>query len=410
MSNETVLIVGAGQAAAQTSASLRQGGFEGAITIVGDEPSLPYQRPPLSKAYLKGDLEQERLYFKNTEWYTAQNVDVLTQTKVTSVDVKANTAKTETGKTLGFDHLIFATGSRNRQLPMEGAELGNVFGLRGLADIDALRPHVGADKKLVIIGAGYIGLETAAVANTLGTDVTVIELADRVLARVTSPTISAFYENLHRQHGVTIKTTCSTSSINGKDGKVKNVTLSTGEVLPCDALHIGIGVLPNIEIAKGAGVECDDGILVDENGRTNLSHVYAAGDCAKRRIMPYKRMVRLESVHNAIEQGKQVAAAILGKPAPKLDCPWFWSDQYNIKLQIAGLSTNYENFIIRGDERSEKFSVFYFKNDVLIAADAINSPPEFMTAKRLITAEAKVSPNWLADSDRSLKEIAAEFK
>ena len=410
MSNETVLIVGAGQAAAQTAASLRQGGFEGAITIVGDEPSLPYQRPPLSKAYLKGDLEQERLYFKNTEWYTAQNVDVLTQTKVTSVDVKANTAKTETGKTLGFDHLIFATGSRNRQLPMEGAELGNVFGLRGLADIDALRPHVGADKKLVIIGAGYIGLETAAVANTLGTDVTVIELADRVLARVTSPTISAFYENLHRQHGVTIKTTCSTSSINGKDGKVKNVTLSTGEVLPCDALLIGIGVLPNIEIAKGAGVECDDGILVDENGRTNLSHVYAAGDCAKRRIMPYKRMVRLESVHNAIEQGKQVAAAILGKPAPKLDCPWFWSDQYNIKLQIAGLSTNYENFIIRGDERSEKFSVFYFKNDVLIAADAINSPPEFMTAKRLITAEAKVSPNWLADSDRSLKEIAAEFK
>ena len=410
MSNETVLIVGAGQAAAQTAASLRQGGFEGAITIVGDEPSLPYQRPPLSKAYLKGDLEQERLYFKNTEWYTAQNVDVLTQTKVTSVDVKANTAKTETGKTLGFDHLIFATGSRNRQLPMEGAELGNVFGLRGLADIDALRPHVGADKKLVIIGAGYIGLETAAVANTLGTDVTVIELADRVLARVTSPTISAFYENLHRQHGVTIKTTCSTSSINGKDGKVKNVTLSTGEVLPCDALLIGIGVLPNIEIAKGAGVECDDGILVDENGRTNLSHVYAAGDCAKRRIMPYKRMVRLESVHNAIEQGKQVAAAILGKPAPKLDCPWFWSDQYNIKLQIAGLSTNYENFIIRGDERSEKFSVFYFKNDVLIAANAINSPPEFMTAKRLITAEAKVSPNWLADSDRSLKEIAAEFK
>ena len=410
MSNETVLIVGAGQAAAQTAASLRQGGFEGAITIVGDEPSLPYQRPPLSKAYLKGDLEQERLYFKNTEWYTAQNVDVLTQTKVTSVDVKANTAKTETGKTLGFDHLIFATGSRNRQLPMEGAELGNVFGLRSLADIDALRPHVGADKKLVIIGAGYIGLETAAVANTLGTDVTVIELADRVLARVTSPTISAFYENLHRQHGVTIKTTCSTSSINGKDGKVKNVTLSTGEVLPCDALLIGIGVLPNIEIAKGAGVECDDGILVDENGRTNLSHVYAAGDCAKRRIMPYKRMVRLESVHNAIEQGKQVAAAILGKPAPKLDCPWFWSDQYNIKLQIAGLSTNYENFIIRGDERSEKFSVFYFKNDVLIAADAINSPPEFMTAKRLITAEAKVSPNWLADSDRSLKEIAAEFK
>ena len=410
MSNETVLIIGAGQAAAQTAASLRQGGFDGGITIVGDEPSLPYQRPPLSKAYLKGDLEQERLYFKNAEWYTAQNIEVLTQTTVTSVDVKANIAQTNKGQTLSFDHLVFATGSRNRQLPMEGAELGNVFGLRDLADVDALRPHVGADKKLVIIGAGYIGLETAAVARTIGTDVTVLELANRVLARVTSPVISTFYEALHSRHGVTIKTACSTSSINGKDGKVESVTLSTGEILPCDALLIGIGILPNIEIAKTAGITCEDGILVDETGRTNLPHAYAAGDCAKRLIQPYDRMGRLESVHNAIEQGKQVAAAILGKPAPKLDCPWFWSDQYNIKLQIAGLSTDYDNFVIRGDEQSEKFSVFYFKNDVLIAADAINSPPEFMTAKRLITAEAKVPPNWLADSGHSLKEIATQFK
>ena len=410
MTQETVLIIGAGQAAAQTAASLRQGGFEGSITIVGDERSLPYQRPPLSKAYLKGDLEQERLYFKNSEWYAAQNVEVLTKTTVTSIDVKANTAETNTGKTLSFDHLVFATGSRNRQLPMEGADLGNVFGLRDLADVDALRPHVGEDKKLVIIGAGYIGLETAAVAKTLGTDVTVLELADRVLARVTSPVISTFYEALHSRHGVAIKTACSTSSINGKDGKVESVTLSTGEVLSCDALLIGIGILPNIEIAKTAGIKCEDGILVNENGLTNLPHVYAAGDCAKRLIQPYGRMGRLESVHNAIEQGKQVAAAIIGKPAPKLDCPWFWSDQYNIKLQIAGLSTDYDNFVIRGDEKSEKFSVFYFKNDVLIAADAINSPPEFMTAKRLITAEAKVPPNWLADSDHSLKEIAAQFK
>ena len=410
MINETVLIIGAGQAAAQTAASLRQSGFEGQITIVGDEPSLPYQRPPLSKAYLKGELEEERLYFKNQEWYAAQNVEVLTGTTVLSVDVKANTAQTETGKDITFDHLVFATGSRNRQLPMEGADLDNVFGLRDLADVDALRPHVGAGKNLVIIGAGYIGLETAAVARTLGTDVTVLELADRVLARVTSPTISSFYEELHKSHGVTIKTSCSTASINGKDGAVESVTLSTGELLPCDALLIGIGILPNIEVAAEAGVTCEDGILVDENGRTNLAHVYAAGDCAKRRIMPYGRMGRLESVHNAIEQGKQVAAAIIGKPAPKLDCPWFWSDQYNIKLQIAGLSTDYDNFVIRGDEKSEKFSVFYFKNDVFIATDAINSPPEFMTAKRLITAEAKVPPNWLADNERSLKEIAAQFK
>ena len=409
MSNETVLIIGAGQAAAQTAASLRQGGFEGGITIVGDEPSLPYQRPPLSKAYLKGDLEQERLYFKNTDWYAAQNVEVLTQTTVTSIDVKANTAETNTGKTLSFDYLVFATGSRNRQLPMKGADLDNVFGLRDLADVDALRPHVGKDKTLVIIGAGYIGLETAAVAKTLGTDVTVLELADRVLARVTSPMISTFYEALHQRHGVTIKTACYTSSINGKDGKVESVTLSSGEILPCDALLIGIGIVPNIEIAKTAGITCEDGILVDETGRTNLPHVYAAGDCAKRNILPYNRSGRLESVHNAIEQGKQVASAILGKPTPKLDCPWFWSDQYDVKLQIAGLSIGYDDSVIRGCIEDKKFAVFYFKDDVLIAADAVNSAPEFMTAKRLIMAKAKIPPSWLADTERPLKSIARQF-
>ena len=410
MTDETVLIIGAGQAAAQTAASLRQGGFEGVVTIIGDEASLPYQRPPLSKAYLKGELEKERLYFKNTEWYEAQKVDVLTGTRVVSVHAQAKTLKTDAGAILTYDHLVFATGSRNRKLPMDGADLGHVFGLRDLADVDALRPHVGQDKNLIIIGAGYIGLETAAVASTLGTNVTVLELADRVLARVTSPVISTFYEELHSRHGVSIKTSCSTASINGQDGKVKSVTLSTGETLPCDALLIGIGILPNIELAKAAGVACEDGILVDDAGRTNLPYIYAAGDCAKRLILPYNRLGRLESVHNAIEQGKQVAAAILDKPAPKIDCPWFWSDQYNIKLQIAGLSTDYDHFVVRGDISSEKFSVFYFKNDVLIAADAINSPPEFMTAKRLITAQAKVPPTRLADSDHSLKEIAAQFK
>ena len=409
MSDGTVLIIGAGQAAAQTAASLRQGGFAGKIKIVGDEPALPYQRPPLSKAYLKGELEQERLYFKNAEWYDAQNVDVLTNTTISSVDVKAKTVTIQPSKTLNFDHLVFATGSRNRTLPMEGAKLENVFGLRDLADVDALRPHIGPDKKLVIIGAGYIGLETAAVAKALGTNVTVLELADRVLARVTSPTISTFYEELHARHGVTIKTSCSTSSINGKDGKVDSVTLASGETLPCDALLIGIGILPNIKVAAKAGVKCEDGILVDEAGLTNLPNIYAAGDCAKRLILPYGRMGRLESVHNAIEQGKQVAAAILGKAAPKLDCPWFWSDQYDVKLQIAGISTGYDDYIVRGSVEDSKFAVFYFKDNILIAGDAINSAPEFMTAKRLILSKAKVPPEWLADGDRSLKDIISQF-
>ena len=410
MSDEMVLIIGAGQAAAQTAASLRQGGFYGRITIIGDEASLPYQRPPLSKAHLKGELEQARLYLKNSEWYETQKVDVLLNTRVMSVDTDNNRVKTDTGETLNFNHLVFATGSRNRQLPMEGANLDNVFGLRDLADADALRPHVGAGKKLVIIGAGYIGLETAAVAKSLGTDVTVLELSDRVLARVTSPIISGFFEDLHRSHGVEIKTNCATSSINESDGKADSISLSTGEILPCDALLIGIGILPNIELAKEAGIQCEGGILVDEHGRTNLQNIYAAGDCAKRLILPYGRMGRLESVHNAIEQGKQIAAAIIGKPAPKLDCPWFWSDQYNIKLQIAGLSIDYDNFVVRGDAKSEKFAVFYFKNDILIAADAINSAPEFMTAKRLIMTKAKVPPAWLEDTGYPLKDIMAKFK
>lgn len=407
---DSVLIIGAGQAGAQTATSLRQGGFEGKITIVGDEPALPYQRPPLSKAYLKGELTEERLYFKTSDWYESQSVDMCPNTRIASVDFKAGTAKTDTGEILTFDHLVFSTGSRNRTLGMKGADLPNVFGLRSLADVDALRPYVKDEKKLVIIGAGYIGLETAAVARTLGADVTVLELADRVLARVTSPIISTYYEDLHAKHGVDIRCGASTVSLDESDGRIGSVTLASGEVLPCDALLIGIGILPNIELAQEAGIACEDGILVDENAQTNFPNVYAAGDCAKRMIQPYGRTGRLESVHNAIEQGKKIAAAILGKPTPKLDCPWFWSDQYDIKLQIAGLSTGYENFVVRGSQAEDKFAVFYFKDDVLIAADAINSAPEFMTAKRLISAQAKVSPERLADPEQSLREIAAAFK
>jgi len=410
MSKDSVIIIGAGQAAAQTAASLRQGGYDGAITIIGDEPSLPYQRPPLSKAYLKGELEEERLYFKNADWYDSQNVTVLTNTRVIAVNVVAQTITTDKAQGHSYTHLVFATGSRNRQLPMDGAEIENVFGLRSLEDVDQLRPHVGEGKNLVIIGAGYIGLETAAVARTLGAKVTVLELADRVLARVTSPVISEYYENLHSRHGVDIRTATQTASIDATDGKVSSITLSTGEVLPCDALLVGIGILPNVELAKDAGVTCEDGILVDENARTNIANIFAAGDCAKRNILPYGRVGRLESVHNAIEQGKQIAAAILEKATPKLDCPWFWSDQYNIKLQIAGLSTDYDNYVIRGDVAADKFAVFYFKDDVLIAADAINSPPDFMTAKRLIMAKAKVRADHLANPEMSLKEIMSSFK
>ena len=409
MTNSDVLIIGAGQAGSQTATSLRQGGFTGSITIIGDEPSLPYQRPPLSKAYLKGELEESRLYFKPAKWFDAQDVTIVTDCSVSSVDVNKNTATLSNGNKLSFDYLVFATGARNRELPMIGSRLKNVFGLRNLKDVDALRPHVTKGKNLLVIGAGYIGLETAAVANTLGMNVTVLELADRVLARVTGQTISEFYTKLHRSYGVTIKTGSSASSFNAKADKVESVTLSTGEIIPCDIVLIGIGILPNIELAQKAGITCQDGILVDDNARTNISHVYAAGDCAKRNILPYNRTGRLESVHNAIEQGKQVASAIIGNPTPKLDCPWFWSDQYDVKLQIAGLSTGYDNSVVRGSIEDKTFAVFYFKDDVLIGADAVNSAPEFMTAKRLIMTKSKTPPSWLADPERPLKDIVRQF-
>lgn len=403
------MIIGAGQAGVQTAASLRLGGFKGNITILGDEPVLPYQRPPLSKAYLKGEMDGERLYLKPAEWYVAQNVNVQTGKRVTSVHPEKNIAITADGEKLNFDYLVFATGSRNRPLPIKGAGLQNVFGLRTLRNVDQLRPHVGTDKNLVIIGAGYIGLETAAVARALGAKVTVLELADRVLERVTSPIISTFYDGLHRSHGVDIKTSTNTAKINGKNGVVDSLTLSSGLTLPCDALLVGIGIVPNIELAADAGIACDDGILVDERSRTNIAHVFAAGDCAKRTILPYGHIGRLESVHNAIEQGKQVAAAILGKPLPKLDCPWFWSDQYDVKLQIAGVSTGYEEQIVRGSIKDNKFAVFYFKDKKLIAADAINSAPEFMIAKRLILDGTEIPPQLLGNNQCSLKEIVAHY-
>ena len=409
MPEESVLIIGAGQAGAQTAASLRQGGFNGAITLIGDEPTLPYQRPPLSKAFLKGDMTETQLYLKPDEWYKAQNINIQTNTKVLSIDTVRNTAKTQSGEAIKFDNLVFATGSRNRQLALEGATSKNVFGLRGIRDVTLIRPHVGPGKNLVIIGAGYIGLETAAVANDLGTNVVVLELADRVLARVTSTLISEFYENLHRENEVDIRTNTQVSKINEKNGIVKSITLETGETLPCDSLLIGIGILPNTELAADAGILCNDGILVDANARTNIPHVYAVGDCAKRNITPFDRMGRLESVHNAIEQGKQAAAGILGTLQKSPDCPWFWSDQYNIKLQIAGLSTDYDNFVVRGSITDKKFAVFYFKNSELIAVDAINSAPEFMTAKKLILAKAAVPSELLSDETQSLKEITTRY-
>ncbi|MCR9080446.1 MAG: FAD-dependent oxidoreductase [Hyphomonadaceae bacterium] len=405
--SKSVVIVGAGQAAAQACASLRLFGFEGGITLIGEEAALPYQRPPLSKAYMKGELAEERLYFKPEAWYQDQNIDTVLSVRATRIDRSAQTVELEHGGSVSYDALIIATGSRPRALPVEGADLDGVFDLRDLADVERIRPRMIAGQKLVIVGAGYIGLEAAAVARQLDLEVTVLEMESRVLSRVTSPVMSGFFEAEHTRQGVTVRTEARLASLGGADGKVTTAVLADGTELAADIVLVGIGILPNVELAEDAGIACSNGILTDRDARTNDPRVFAAGDCAARPLVHYGRQGRLESVHNAIEQGKLAAAAIMGKPRPPEDCPWFWSDQYDLKLQIAGLSQDYDETVVRGDVDARKFAVFYLQNGKLIAVDAINSPPEFLASKKLIMTGARLAPETLSDTSQSMKEIAA---
>ncbi|MEO0882738.1 MAG: FAD-dependent oxidoreductase, partial [Pseudomonadota bacterium] len=301
---QTVGIIGGGQAGAQAIASLRQWGFEGDICLIGEETALPYQRPPLSKAYFKGELDEERLYFKPADWYETQKVDVLTGIRAEKIDRSRRLIDLSNGGQMSYDALIIATGSRPRPLPVPGADLTNVFELRGLDDVKAMVPEAIAGKRMVIVGAGYIGLEAAAVARQLGLDVAVLEMADRVLARVTSPVMSDFYTKLHRDQGVDIRTNARLEALLGTDGKVSAARLADGTEIPCDLVLAGIGILPNQEIAEEAGLACANGILTDRDARTNDPRIFAAGDCAARPLVHYGRTGRLESVHNAIEQGK----------------------------------------------------------------------------------------------------------
>ena len=402
-----IVIVGGGQAGAQTAFSLRGWGFEGPITLIGDEAAPPYQRPPLSKASLKGELPEERLYFKPETWYAENGVDLVLSTRVTAINRSQGTISLERGDAVGYDHLILATGSRPRPLPVPGAALENVFELRSLEDVERLAPHMQPGRRLVIVGAGYIGLEAAAVARQMGLDVTVLEMAERVLARVTSPLMSEFYEGEHRAHGVDIRTNARLEALHGEAGTVKTAQLADGEQIPADIVLVGIGILPNDDLAKEAGLACRNGILVDRDGRTNDARIHAAGDCAHRPLVHYGRSGRLESVHNAIEQGKLIAADLLGRDRPPEDTPWFWSDQYDLKLQIAGLSAGYDEIVVRGDPAERKFAAFYLAGRRLISVDAVNSAPEFLASKRLIAMGAKVAPERLSDMSITMKEIAA---
>jgi 3-phenylpropionate/trans-cinnamate dioxygenase ferredoxin reductase component len=408
MSPKQIVIIGAGQAATQAAISLRAGGFEGGLTMLGDEAQLPYQRPPLSKAYLSGAMSLERVILKPQQSWADDDVDVRVSTSVTAIDRGTKQVTTREGLTFAYDALILATGSHVRKLPCPGADLAGVHYLRTLKDADGLRAAMQAGTKLAVIGGGYIGLEVAAIARKAGLEVTIFEAADRVLARVARPMISAFFEALHRDAGVAIVTAAQVTEIVGSS-MVTGVALADGRLIDADIVLVGIGIIPNSQLAQSCGLMASDGIETDKDSRTSDPAIFAIGDCASRPLVHYgDRRARLESVHNALEQAKLAAAAILGLPRPLEETPWFWSDQFDVKLQIAGISAGAEESVVRGDPATKRFAVFHLDGDNrLLAVDAINAPPEFIVAKQVIARHGRLARETLADMSISMKEIGA---
>ncbi len=396
-----VVIVGAGQAGAALAARLRAGGHDGAITLVGEEPAPPYQRPPLSKAYLLGEMEAERLWLRSAEFWADQGITLQLGAPVTAIDPVARTV-TVGGAALAYAELCLTTGAVPRRLPAAiGGDLGGVYTVRTLADVDAMRPAFVAGRRLVVIGGGYIGLEAAAVAAKLGLAVTVVEIAPRILQRVAAAETSAHVRALHRANGVTVLEGTGLDRLLG-DGTVRAARLADGQELPADIVIAGVGVLPATALAEAAGVAVDNGIAVDGHGRTSVPHIWAAGDCAS---FPWAgRRLRLESVGNAIDQAECVADNILGAARDYDARPWFWSDQFDMKLQIAGLSHGYDRIVTRGPAGGA-VSVWYFAENRLIAVDAMNDSRAYMVGKRLIEMGKSPAPEAVADPATDLKAL-----
>lgn len=402
MSDQRVVILGAGQAGGQCAASLRRNGFEGSIVMIGDEPHPPYQRPPLSKAYLSGEIEQDRLWVQPPEVWADQNVTLKLGICAQTIDRDSRTVELSDGTQERYDHLVLATGSRVRPLPVPGAELDGVRYLRTIADIDILKSDVLPGKRIAIIGGGYIGLEAASVARKLGADPVVIEAMERCLARVAVPELSELFETAHRARGVEILTGAQVSMIEGED-RAESVVLASGKRLDVDSVLVGIGILPNQEIADEDGLAVGNGIEIDAECRTSDPDIYAIGDCAAQINWLTGKRVRLESVPNALDQAKHAAAAITGTPAPRPEVPWFWSDQFDLKLQTAGLFQDADQLVMRGEGETRTF--FHLKDGVLIAADCVNDPQSFMAAKMMIMKSARPDPDALADTRQAMKDI-----
>lgn len=396
-----MVIIGAGQAAGQAAASLRQEGYEGSITILGDEAQAPYQRPPLSKAYLSGEQGMERVLVRPQKFYEDKGIELRTSTRVEKINREAKTVTTSSGDAIEYDKLLISTGSRPRILNIEGSDLDGIHYLRTIDDVDGIRAAMDSVQNICIVGGGYIGLEVAAVATKMGKQVTVLEMEGRILQRVTTPDMSEFYHNLHTSRGVNIMVDTMVSGFEG-DGSVSSV-LCGDEKIAAELVIVGIGIIPNVELAQEAGLECDNGIVVDDHCRTSDPDIYSAGDCSNHPNPLLGRRLRLESVPNAMEQARTACSNMLGGDKVYAAIPWFWSDQYELKLQMVGFSADGDSSVTRGDKSANEFAVFYLNDGKVVAVDAVNSPREFMVCKQLYGKA--VNEADLADPEFELKSL-----
>ena len=400
---EDIVIVGAGQSAGQCVVSLRSGGFKGSITIIGEESHPPYQRPPLSKGYLSDKVDIDRVYTKPEIFYQENEVTLLLSKRVETINREENIVLLSNGDSVKYKKLVLATGSRVRKLNVAGSHLSNIHYLRDIQDADDIKHLIKSKKKLVVVGAGYIGLEVAAVATESGLAVTVIEMAERVMNRTVDPLISEYYKKLHEKHGVEIHLNTPLEAFGGTKSVSK--VFCSNLALNADCVVVGAGILPNQEIALDAGLKCDNGIWVNEFCKTEDDNIYACGDCTNHPNKSLNTRLRLESVHNALEQGKTVASSLLKKNIAYNQVPWFWSDQYDHKLQIVGISGDHDKVVKRGSEENRSFLLFYLKKNKLIAVDAVNNPKEFMICKKLVANKIKISSDYISDPSINLSEL-----
>lgn len=405
--SETMVIVGAGQVAVQAVDTLRKLGHQGPLVVIGDEPALPYQRPPLSKKYLAGELADERLLLKPAAYFETQGVDLRLGVRAERLDLAGQELSLSDGRRVHYAKLLLATGASPRRVTVPGSHLRGVHYLRTRHDVEAIRQDLVGARHVVIVGAGYIGLEVAATCRSRGLSVDVLEMSDRVMNRVVAPEISEFYAAEHERAGVRIHTRALLSGFNPSartPDRVGEVLTLDGPTFPADVVVVGIGVIPEIGLAAEAGIACENGIAVDEQARTSDPSVYAAGDCANHPSLRYGRRVRLESVDNAFEQAKVAAENMLGGRAIHDRVPWFWSDQYDLKLLISGLNFDYDRAIVRGEKNDRSFSCCYLRGHELLAVDCVNRTKDFMAAKKLIADRSSVDVDRLVDPQIPLVE------